>query len=382
MDKKTIEITGTNFHNKGAELMLQSVVKTFQPLHDQVRLAVHGYQGSYEQKADLKLYSKAVYKRFRNNWLNILNLVPENFLLKQGLTTDKLISAYLDASGFAYTDQFPESFTKNFALKYQKEKKAGKKVILLPQAFGPFTKQETKKHLKILVDSSDLVFARDIVSYNNIIELTGEQSKVKIAPDFTNLTEGLLPENFNIQTKSICIVPNQRMLDKTSKEESKNYIKFISTCIELTISKGYNPFFLVHETSTDLALAEKIKNAVKLEVEIVKESNPIHIKGIIQNCDAVIGSRFHGLVAALSQGVPAIASGWSHKYNMLFKDYDCEELILTPSSSEQNIKEKIDLITDKDHREMLIKKLKQKSNEQKELTRKMWQDVFNVLGVV
>ncbi len=35
----------------------------------------------------------------------------------------------------------------------------------------------------------------------------------------------------------------------------------------------------------------------------------------------VVGSRYHALVAALSQGIPCMALSWSHKYRELLKPF-------------------------------------------------------------
>ena len=52
------------------------------------------------------------------------------------------------------------------------------------------------------------------------------------------------------------------------------------------------------------------------------------IKAIIGNCDYVISSRFHALIAALSQRIPALALGWTHKYLELMKEVGLEDNIL------------------------------------------------------
>jgi colanic acid/amylovoran biosynthesis protein len=43
--------------------------------------------------------------------------------------------------------------------------------------------------------------------------------------------------------------------------------------------------------------------------------------------DFVVGSRYHGIIAALSQMVPALVLGWSHKYFELMRDVGTEEYI-------------------------------------------------------
>src|SRR5690606_30949962 len=130
-------------------------------------------------------------------------------------------------------------------------------------------------------------------SYKYLTDLVGEQKKIKLFPDFTNLVKGTLPENYDASDKRIALVPNYRMVDKTSKEESCAYLPFMISCAKYLVEENKNPFILVHEGANDFSLAKAISEAVG-GIPIVKESNPLHIKGMLGTCDATIGSRFHG----------------------------------------------------------------------------------------
>jgi colanic acid/amylovoran biosynthesis protein len=50
------------------------------------------------------------------------------------------------------------------------------------------------------------------------------------------------------------------------------------------------------------------------------------LKLLIRELDFLIGSRFHSIIAALSLHVPAVALGWSHKYQEVLNDVGVGEL--------------------------------------------------------
>ena len=95
----------------------------------------------------------------------------------------------------------------------------------------------------------------------------------------------------------------------------------------------------------------------------------------------MISSRFHGLVSALSQGVPALTTGWSHKYEMLLTEYGFPEGCIPVGSSDSEIRERILQITDEANAVQLRQKLTETAQIQKQKSEKMWARVFECIGV-
>lgn len=236
-----------------------------------------------------------------------------------------------------------------------------------------------RKAISAAVESVDLVFAREKMSYDYLVGAVGERQNVRMAPDFTNLIEGILPGDFNIQTNRFCLVPNYRMVDKTPKKQSEAYLPFLIECAKYLVEKDAKPFILVHEGQNDLMLAEEINKALGGVLPIIKENDPLKIKGILGACDGTIGSRFHGLVSALSQGVPALATGWSHKYQLLFDDYGFSEGLLDVTCTESELHKKIDLIIDAQSKTKIKQTIETNSANLKEQSNQMWRQVFDII---
>jgi len=93
----------------------------------------------------------------------------------------------------------------------------------------------------------------------------------------------------------------------------------------------------------------------------------------------VISSRFHGLVSALSQGVPSLGTGWSHKYECLFKDYNYEKGILYENEW-KDINKKIEQILDKNNYNQDVTIINNKSIQLKKESENMWKKVFEIIN--
>lgn len=374
-----IEIRKAGFVNKGAELMLYAILEKLRGEFPNIKfcMAPHPVTAKFEKRIELNLFQKPDIWYFNMQLGLFFNLLPKFIRDMYGIVVDNEVDIVLDTAGFAYGDTWNIKGLKNLADRCVKRKKYGTKIILLPQAFGPFDNDNTRNYMKKVIENVDLVYARDIVSYNHLKSISSESKNIKLFPDFTNLIQGNIPETFNPEINNFCIIPNYRMIDKTSKEISNNYLPFLIKSINYLIEKNEKPFILIHEGEKDLYIADQINASLKHKIPVIKESNALNIKGIIGQSNGVIGSRFHGLVSALSQGVPSLATSWSHKYQMLFQDYKYDEGIIDITDDEVYIKKKIDVLIS--NREEIRANLLLSSDEQKEKVKIMWNEIFGLI---
>lgn len=315
------------------------------------------------------------------HWGDLANLMPKKLREMYGLVLDRDVDVVLDASGFSYSDQWGVSGSRELAHSSGRWSRQGTKLILLPQAFGPFLFPENRKSVRDWVKNSTLIFPRDSDSRNYLIDVVGDQDKIRQYPDFTNLVPGTLPADYNFSDKRVAIIPNFRMIDKTSRAESELYLQFLIRCAKYLAAKDAKPFVLIHEGTNDKYLAGKV-SALVAGIPVVTEGDPLHIKGIIGTCDACIGSRFHGLASALSQGVPSLAAGWSHKYLHLLQDYDCENGVISVLASDDELFSKIDSLIGLDSSATIRRRLELKSKQLKSLSEEMWALVFREMDMV
>ena len=92
-----------------------------------------------------------------------------------------------------------------------------------------------------------------------------------------------------------------------------------------------------------------------------------------------IGSRFHGLVSALSQGVPSLATGWSHKYQELFDDYGFPEGLLNIPKGTSSAFYMIDKLLDPQQNKVISNKLLDRSEKLKSMSYEMWQQCLDII---
>lgn len=367
-----IELRGVEFVNKGAELMLHAIMHKVKENIPEANFVME----PTSRVPPEKLSEYNIYVKKGNNKARF---IPPFIRKLLRFALDKDIDVVFDASGFAFGDQWGAKYAdKRIGSKISTWRKSGKKVIVLPQAFGPFNNGPLKVIMEKIIANADLIFARDKQSYGYLRKIS-DSDNILQAPDFTNLLEGRIPENFDVTNKQVAIIPNYKMMSKKG-DESKLYINFLHRAINKINAIGLKPYFLIHEGKQDIEISNKVNNLLKNHLEIIVTPDPLVLKGIISTAFFIVCSRFHGVVSALSQGVPCISTSWSHKYEMLHQEYDYEDGLLKNIGDLEEIEKKITELSDPETNRIVSKKLNLNSYEQKVRSAEMWRTVFNVIN--
>ena len=149
-------------------------------------------------------------------------------------------------------------------------------------------------------------------------------------------------------------------------------------CINWIQNHGFEPCILVHQRE-DRSLAKALQESFGGRVPVF-DPPPLQAKGILASCRAVVGSRYHALVGALSQGTPVLGTGWTHKYRALFQDYSCEECLIERLDSETELEERLGLITNDASREGLVDKLQAGARTHRTRTLAMFTELERALA--
>jgi len=375
VEVKFVQATGTGTANKGAELLLIAIQQHLRQVAPEVELAVTSDFGPFEDRARYGLRT-VLPEAPKGRWWLAGKMMPAAFRRTCGVVRETDVSAVLDASGFAFGDQLGADRVQRFAEEVRRWKRQGKPVILLPQALGPFENPAVRHAFQDVLDHADLVYARDDISHGHARRLN-HKDKLRLAPDFTNLVS---TPNCLFSPKpefGSLVVPNHRMLEKTDKATGEAYIPFLGRCFDELEALQLKPAILLHDDDVDHQLVKPLCKQLGHEVPVITDRDPLRLKSLLGKARVVIGSRFHALVSALSQGVPSIAAGWSHKYEMLLRDYGCENRVLSVDSNSDLIRETIQSVSwnwRKCHEQ-----LSERAATQRERVCKMWKEVTPLL---
>jgi polysaccharide pyruvyl transferase WcaK-like protein len=365
--------------NKGDELMLHVTSSKLRSILPEAEHAIRPGATSFEERCQLKLKQLIWPRRLNRLSGNIGHFVLNRYRHQIGLVSEEDLTAVVNFAGYRYAD-FGCRETKIDAKLSNVRYQRGVKHIYLPQAYGPFHSQETKVHARSLFTNADLVFARDRYSEEYVSELMGGEFKIGRFPD---ITIGMSGEEsvHDIPRDFMVLVPNHWMFSRAKKEDQSTYSEFIHEAIKVSMRLGLEVVILNHSPDQDQGIVDELLSAYKgnERVRYIPERDPIRLKGIVEKARFLVGSRYHAIVAALSQNVPAIGTSWSKKYQGLYSDYGVDELLVAPSETQDRLANLLEKLLEGAGRQLIVDNLNASNVRFRSQLDEMWGQVSELL---
>jgi len=216
-----------------------------------------------------------------------------------------------------------------------------KPVIIYAEGIGPFHSRLAKLLSRLFFNRCSYLSVRDEISYKYMRDI-GIEKPIDIVADSAFLLEPELPSS-NIYRKK-----NRRLIGVAVSKlatqygfkygnEADSYIGFLKYMAEVIdwIVENLNAEVIliphvVQVERDDFKTAHDIIQYInnKQSVNIVsKNTNASQLKGIIAECDLLIASRMHAIIAGLSTNIPVIGIAYSHKAKGLFKAINLKTII-------------------------------------------------------
>lgn len=199
----------------------------------------------------------------------------------------------------------------------------------MPQSFGPFEYKEEKYKMLSMIEQdlsqADLIFAREKEGFD-LLKNQFSVKRLRLSPDLVLQCDEIDWNNIYYvvpklkypilqTTGNVAIIPNMetfRLGDETC------ILEVYQRIIQELIFTGKQVYIFRH--SRDLQACEKIYVLFSEEksVHLIKEDLECsEYSQFIQQFDYIIASRYHAIVHAYKERVPAIILGWAIKYQEL-----------------------------------------------------------------
>lgn len=343
---KTFIVTGIQMRNKGSQAMFLSLYCALKSKYKDCDIV--GFASKYDspEQYNFRLlpfdnYTRFVFEyrlqrvpllasiltyfvsKFRNNdkWIGKISEMEEAL---------RKADAIFDASGYALGSGWPKQSGMVLLQTIKIARQYNKKIILMPQSFGPFDwgdkddagfieqmKEELKYPLKI--------YAREREGYECLASLGLDN--VELSADLV-IREKLFPSASDIfhhpETRVIEYPPRDSVGFIINRNlfrigDAPAVLELYARILQKLIDNGEKVCILNTSTAdTDLVedILKKITDRHKLDVISGEYSSP-ELIDIIARFKYVVASRYHSVVFAYRSGVPAVILGWASKYDDL-----------------------------------------------------------------
>lgn len=353
-----VVITGAGMVNKGSQAMLFSTINGVLKKYPDANITCFSNREEDFAESVLKKYKfdilpwdtrtiKYFYYRlylFPFSYMLLkAKLLPDKETIKKIKDTLKRADFILCPNGYNIGSRWSMNTAKTATNTIKIAKRFKKKIYLLPQSFGPFSwGKGNGKYLKELKNTliyPEKLYCREkegLMELNNI-GITNAVLKPDLVicdNQFENISRMINGPIIRKEIKQeykegiIGIVINENVVRRGGPMVGNLYSDIIRFLIDKT-----NKRIMVIKTSTKdddyLAKIQKEFDGNAQVIFDVYDYNSLEIMYYMKNFDFIIGSRYHSIIFAYYNYVPAVIVGWSEKYSNLAAYFNQERYVVS-----------------------------------------------------
>jgi len=231
-----------------------------------------------------------------------------------------------------------------------------KKLVLLPQTYGPYKSKLARLMAHFILRRSTRIFARDPNGHEILQKTFGEQTqarRVEFCPDVAFTLESRRPDRLdihpalepNLRAPLIGLNINGLMYNGGYTRHNMFGLKCSYKMLVQQLAKKIlaetaahillvpHTFGAANDVNSDPDACREIFQSMPEQHQdrlhlVGREYDQYELKGIIGLCDFFVGSRMHACIAALSQGIPTVGIAYSQKFKGIFQSAGVENMVI------------------------------------------------------
>ncbi len=339
--RQNIIIVGGGLSNKGGQAMTFTVVDQMKRRFPDKKIYLFStpdfrQPDREKEKYAFKFLPWDIFTAFRLSGFLGRWLVHRGNEWREEKETEKIIRdtcCFIDISGFALSSELGVLTSWNYLQNIMIAKKYAVPYYILPQSLGPFNYPRKYRFLlsaivRMFLKYPEQIFPREEAGVNslkryikgNIVkypDIVLQSENYEISRIFNGDPE---LEDIKVKESSVGIIPNIRVFERA---DTGQLMRIYETLINPLLNARKTVYVLRH-SAEDLEICTRIKSRFydnNRVILITGDLNAIQLENIIRRFDFIIASRYHAIVHAYRNAVPALVIGWSNKYQELLEDF-------------------------------------------------------------
>lgn len=375
-------ITGAGMHNIGAQAMMFITIDEIRKRYPEIDIYVEANRPKDCDVYDFSFVSPSP----RKTLLLCLPTVLQNIIKRKKGSSFKKYHEFLkscigiiDISGFAYGTPWGIKGSRNYLLRIASARRLNIPIFLMPQSFGPFDFKgidalSVKLLAKKLFPYCKVIMAREsegkaglekAYGLKNVIkteDMVLQNSGIDLANIYKSIPE---PVRFEVKANSVALIPNAKNI---IYGDANHVIDTYLAAINRLLEKGKNVYIISHATM-DEDLCRQLKGLYEKDDRVILIQDYlscVEFDAFVKQFDYIVASRFHAIVHAYKNGIPAVILGWAAKYSELSLSLGQDKYQVNVSKSdfkedflgmidEMDINQKQEKAVIKDHLEQIKK---------------------------